>query len=433
MAEDKIILLERLPVFCVLGQARHELFSLDELTKGLATLYRTKEIPLWLAFAAQIFLDITHVLRDSIGDAYIQIKRTAIVTKINMSRVMDSPLHSVNWPKQNQQHTKDIWNIAQNWVMTDGIDRLSHAFYSGSFPMRDREPYGLLRSHPLLCGTIESSLRLSLRETGIHLSMAWGSILYVGHLYNALRQAQIIDLEWLDMDLFIAIHSAKTLFVGDLPTTVEDCKKRYDLMMGVAVENFARNKKNRGSGKVVHSKAGPRDWQTDSPIVHTIKERYLTQRGSIEWSVQNIEAILNEANQQSLPQHLRNRWNTSHQLSHMQLLEIFRSALLAEQKVLRYDYISMHFRCLDFLRLLRVEIDEELKSQFGPEYLEREDQLSTLVGYILMTAVMFERSVPAEKDCPRSRIANLPMISKTSGLIKTFIVKYGEVESKKLL
>ena len=306
VAEDKIILMERLPVFCVLGQAKHELFALDELTKGLATLYRTKEIPLWLVFATQIFLDITHVLRGSIGEAYVQVKRTTIITKINTSRIMDSLVHSVNWTKQNQEHTKELWDFAQDWIMTDDIDKLSEAFYSTSFSDYEREPYGFLRSHPLLSGTIEISLRLALRETGIHLSMAWGSILYVGHLYNALRQAHIIDLGWPDMDIFIEIHSAKTLFIGNLPTTIEDCKKRYDLMMGVAVENFAKNKKNRRSGKV-YSKAGPRDWQADLPIVHTIQERYLTQRGSIAGSVQNIEAILNEANQQGLPLHLCGR------------------------------------------------------------------------------------------------------------------------------
>ena len=96
----------------------------------------------------------------------------------------------------------------------------------------------------------------------------------------------------------------------------------------------------------------------------------------------NIEAILNEVNEENLPLHLRNRWNKSHQLSHTQILEVLRSALLAEYKVLCYDYIPMHFRCLDFLRKLREEIDEDLRSQFGPDYLEREDQLSTAVGYI---------------------------------------------------
>ena len=69
-------------------------------------------------------------------------------------------------------------------------------------------------------------------------------------LIQRITASELVDLEWPDMDLFIAIHSAKTLFVGDLPKTIEDCKKRYDLMMGVVVENFAKIKKHRGSWKI---------------------------------------------------------------------------------------------------------------------------------------------------------------------------------------
>jgi len=433
MLEDKIILMEMLPIFCVLGQADHDLFTVDEMTKGLNALYRTKRIPLWLVFASQVFLDITHTLRDHIGDCYTQIKRTAIVTKINMSRIMEAPAHSVNWAKQNQLMVKNTWSFAQDWIMTDGFNRLHYAFYSSNFPNYDSEPHGLLKSHPLLAGTIETSLRLVNRQIGIVLTMGWGSILYVGHLYNALRQSHLLDVEWLDMELFMSIHSAKTLFVGDLPSTIEDCKKRYDLMMGVAVENFAKNKRKSSSQRPVHSKVGPRDWQRDSPVVSTITDRYLTQRGSIAWSVQNIEGIFNELNRKSVSERLQNRWKTSHQMSNLQLLELFRVALVSEYKVLRYDYISMHFRCLDFLRQLRIEIDEDLRTNFGPDYLEREDQLSNLVGYILMAGVMFQRSMTASKSPQSSELGDLPMISKASALMKKTIDSSGDVETKKVL
>ncbi|MCJ1407255.1 hypothetical protein MMC19_001326 [Ptychographa xylographoides] len=428
MAEDKIILLEILPTLCILGQARHTLFALDGVSEGLGNLYRTKKIPLWLVFATQVFLDINHAMRDQIGEAYLQVKRTAIVTKINISLVMDGPLHTANWPKQNQKIAKDLWDFAQEWVMSDGMDRLAQSFYSSSVPTRDAEPYGLLKSHPLLCGTIDTSLKLLNRETGIALSRAWGSILYVGHLYNALRQLHVLDLEWPDMELFISIHTPETLFVGGLPASIEDCNKKYELMMGVSVANFAKNRKKAGNGKAVPSKLGPRNWQIDTPMIRTIKERYTTPRGSIEWSLQNVEDILKETSQQNLPQHVRNRWNRSHQLSPLQLLELLRSALTVEYKALRYDYISMHFRCLQFLRELRDLIDEDLRSQFGPEYLEREDQLSTLVGYILMDALTYERAMPAGSD-----IGSMIMISKASGLMRKLIASSGGMENKKLL
>ena len=116
-------------------------------------------------------------------------------------------------------------------------------------------------------------------------------------LKKRITASEAVDLEWPDMDLFIAIHSAKTLFVGDLPKTIKDSKKRYDIMMGVVVEKFAKNKKHRGSGKLVHSEDGPRDWQTESPIGPHHQTVIFTRRGSLAWNVHNIEAILNEANQ----------------------------------------------------------------------------------------------------------------------------------------
>lgn len=433
MAEDKIILLEMLPMYCVLSNAEHGLFALDELTNGLANLCRKKEIPAWLVFATQVFLDINHIMRDRVGDTYLQLKRTAVLTKINMTRVMDSPVHSMNWSRQNQNLIKDIWTVAHEWIFTDGFDKMSRAFYSARLPSYKSEPFALLRSHPLLCGTIQASLILLNSEAGIMLSLAWGTILYVGHLYNALRQSHVFEVEWPDMELFISIHTAKRLFVGDLPTTIEDCKKRYDIMMGAALENFAKNKKNHKSEKLVRSKTGPRNWQTESPIIRTIKARYMSQRGSIAWSAQNIQDILTEPSQQGLPQHLHNRWNQSHHLSHLQALELLRSALTSEHKALRYDYISMHIRCLEFLRALRNEIDEDLKTLFAPDYLEREDQLSTLVGYVFIVAVMFERVEEAVKDHERPNIAECSLVSKSAALLKNLIVESGDVELKKLL
>ena len=92
----------------------------------------------------------------------------------------------------------------------------------------------------------------------------------------------------------------------------------------------------------------------------------------------------------------------------------------------------MHFRCLDFLQELRAEIDGDLSSQFGPEYLEREDQLSNLVGYLLMTAVMSERAVIPTEDSQQRLRASHPMISKTGALMTKFILKSGGTETKKL-
>jgi len=45
LTEDKIVLLRILPSFCVLGQAGHDMFALDELTAGLGNIYKRRGSP----------------------------------------------------------------------------------------------------------------------------------------------------------------------------------------------------------------------------------------------------------------------------------------------------------------------------------------------------------------------------------------------------
>ncbi|MCJ1251850.1 hypothetical protein MMC30_009088 [Trapelia coarctata] len=424
--EDKILLLENLPSFCLLGQARHDVFVLDELTAGLGNLYKKKEIPLWLVFAAQIFLDVNHIMRDRIADAFLHIKRTAIITKIQMSQVIDGPQHTMNWPKQNQTVAQTIWTFAHDWVMTDGMRRLAQLHISTQ-PTYPHEPYALLKTHPLLCGTVETFLRLLTRETGIALAMGWGTLLSVAHLYNLLRQTRVLATPWPDMELFIDLHTPAALFIGALPTTPEDCEKHYTLMLGLSVEHFARERTRRNN-RPLTNKSGPRNWQTNPPLLQTITDRYVTQHGTIAWTATAIEGILNEVNasQRNLPKHLRKRWDKSHQLSHLQVLALLREALGAEQKALRFDYVAMHFRSLEFLRELRGKVDEELTRVYGKEYLEREDQIPTLVGYVMSAAAELCRTRPG------ADITALTLVEKSAEVMRRFVEREGDVEVRKL-
>ncbi len=104
------------------------------------------------------------------------------------------------------------------------------------------DPYHLLQRHPLLCAMMKFSLALMVREIGTTVVEAWGSILYTAHLYNALRHTSSLNMPWPDMETFISIHTPEKLFVGGYPTTVQDCLKRYYLMMGVAPQSFARDR-----------------------------------------------------------------------------------------------------------------------------------------------------------------------------------------------
>ena len=67
----------------------------------------------------------------------------------------------------------------------------------------------------------------------------------------------------------------------------------------------------------------------------------------------------------------------------LQLLDTLRHAIAAEEHMLRFDYFSLHLRCLCLLRTLRTSLDDKLRQYFGSAYIENETQLPFVVGYVL--------------------------------------------------
>ena len=390
LAEDKIILLEALPEFCLLGDSKVQFPGEDELTKGLREMYKTKKISLFLCFATQIYLDITHIRRDRIGSSFHDLQATGRQAKKTLNSALAQP-HSVLWPEQNDKILRNTLEFIDYWITKDAIDKMRRVLLKSMYDKGITEPYYLFSRHPLLCGLLQFSLTMMMREAGSAMAMCWGSILYVCHLYNALRQTSNLSVSWPDMETFILVNTPERLFVGGLPTTLEDCFKRYSLMMGTAPENFARDYQSRNRGRgLKHAKKGPRDWHVDPPIVKIFKERYLSLDGSVRWTILNIESLLKETH--TGMHAVKNRWKKSHQLSPLQLLTALQVALAADYAELTYDYFGMHTKCMNLLRQLRSENHDKLVQYCGPDYLEREDQISTVAGYIIMIAVRTEKA-----------------------------------------
>lgn len=88
--EDQKILLERLPEFCTIAQYRNsKVPAEDELTRGLRATMHMKEIPLWLVFAIQYFLDVQHIFRQNIHLGSMGLLRVAAEVKRTMKEHLD--------------------------------------------------------------------------------------------------------------------------------------------------------------------------------------------------------------------------------------------------------------------------------------------------------------------------------------------------------
>lgn len=424
--EDKILIMEVLPDFCAFTQRPGRNPAEDGMTRGIREMIKQNEVHLWLAFAAQVFLDISHVLRVEASRGFGDLVRSAEYVETSIQQVLKfhENLRIKNWPRQNDQDLLQILNLIKEWVKTDAVDKNRRVMLKRSkFAPPPAEPFMLLKRHPLYCGLLTYTIKYLSHEASVIFANAWGSIMYCAHLYNALRQEKLISTTWQDMDLALLMHHTDEMFIGEFPKTVDDYFSRFALAMGYSASMFAQNRRRED---VISSKAGPRTLNYLCPVSAMFKARYcgneptahfspedvktILRKGidddendtdfndeeSSEWlSVKSkVTATLKEPPNSTLPTRSRSCRPPKARLEPsvtgvrpVELLNALLNAIQTETVSLSFDHFRLHTICWRLLRVLKDRLDLDLRKYYGPRYLENETQLPFVVGYIFMTAV----------------------------------------------
>jgi hypothetical protein len=144
------------------------------------------------------------------------------------------------------------------------------------------------------------------------------------------------------------------------------------------------------------------------------------------WTSANVEALLHDREIELVD--LKNKslllrqWANSHKMTLLQLLATLGQAVAAEQHMLRFDYISLHLRCLRLLHELHASIDDKLREYFGSTYMENDTQLPFLVSWIFTVAAETENYRESVRH--QGRVESL-MLRKASITVRGFIEKEG--------
>lgn len=418
--DDKVVLLEILPEFCVLALGAGSIPAEDELTRGIRGMVENNELLIWLAFAAQIFLDIHHTLRGQVSRGFDDLVRSAKYVEANTQQVMKfhAKLHIKNWPKTNDQGLLDILALVNEWTKSDAVlgvrTRLTGEYGVQFAPEKS---FLLLKHHPWYCGLLSYCIKASVQEISIAFVNAWGSVLYSAHLYNALRQENLLSNLWQDMDLALLMHRTQNMFIGDFPKTVDDYFKRFALAMGYSITMFAKSRRQTG---VVESKLGPRKLDEVNPICRMFKSRYCHGEAFVNFSPDDIDTILtkhtsnnddtNSKDAIELPSSQikvdippptsptkqsdsgsQNRPRKTQRTARsgvrpIQLLNALLDAIQSEMLELTFNHFRLHTFSWCLLRKLQEALDDDLRDIYGAGYLEKENQLPFVVGYIFMAA-----------------------------------------------
>jgi hypothetical protein len=444
IVEDRVILLEALPEFYLIcpdimfNNPKYRLPVADEFIEGLRSVFQLqktgkKDVPLWVAFGGQIFLDIHHILREDAARPQAELQASGVQAASVFKEYFATSKTFENWPKQNEENIRNIQRFSETWIETDWYGQMTQNMMQRAPYMPTPQPYSVLRRHPLLCGIFQFKLYLLLQDAGITLATAWGSIIYVCHLYHACRQGGYLKEAWPDMEKIMDIHTRESIFAGRVPQDLDESFKCFSIMLGASPENFARNVRSRPA-LLKKSKKGPRGLSTHSPVTSMFREQFL-KNGNLTLTYESVEELLRdegdahfnggESNDGAV---VHRQWAKSHKLTVLQLLATLTDAMASEAAIIRFDYFSLHRRCLRLLKTIQTTLDHKFRQYFGPDYLENDTQLPFIVGWVFTVATFSKKAA----DEIKLRGVHSVMMQRVSEIMEDMIKKEGEVEMAKL-
>ncbi|KAI2627114.1 hypothetical protein GGS21DRAFT_254216 [Xylaria nigripes] len=385
----------------------------DEFLRGVEELAETKRVPFYAVFAAQIFLDITYELRETIEKPF----RTLLTHTISMDNDIKfhfdfhADLKINTWPTTNDGWMQELQKNLQ-WIRKDPLRATQAKVYRRvGMEVQNKQSHRIFRMSPIACGLFLYHFRSRYREAGLAVADVWGSIQYCEHLYNAVRQEKMLNTMWPDMDILEVNLGRDSFYVGgDVPRTPQDYFKKFCFQMGTSAAAMTGS---RRKNTPLASKSGPRGLKESSPVLSMFKARYVDNTGQVDLTPEHVGQIIelslfeegtgedgvimmgqigdpNKLKEKKRLRQLRNRGGGSlAKRSNMpleQLIKPLTLALHAETLEYVYPYLNMHRLCWQLLRVVKESCDSILRQLYTPAYLEKESQLPWIVGWIFMAA-----------------------------------------------
>ena len=448
--EDKVILLELLPEFCVVSMFVVELPVQDEITRAVVEFTQTKKVTIWLSFAVQIFLDMHHAIRNTRIGAFGDLRMSGIrIKKIiedfwKLSKTHPKPKF---WAKEGDEEITRIHSSVKTWTEDDPLLEVRKVA-KGIVKHGDQthEKHFLLSAHPLLCGLTMLHFNLRMQVIGQGLNNQWYDVQQLAFLYNLVNQVPGMSVDWPDMDAFIHIHGESRIFVGSRPKNAAESLARLEMVTGISsATRFARDARARGLFRGAEGKA--RLLEPTTHVANLFRDRYVCNDYSRNIGIANMEKVLDKMPKgaasgssrksnrdlalRTPEQLIQHKWATSHNISFLQLLAILKEALYEEEPVICFSYFGMHKRSIELLRLIRAKEHHKFAQYFTNEYMPDESLISNLVLLIHHVA---RGSAAASSQLGLAKGAGTQAVSRIvmscGEVMRSYLQKNGDVALK---
>lgn len=413
--EDEILVMELCTELVVITRNLPQWPVEDELLRGMREMDETHEVPFFLVFAAQVYLDIHHLLRDQVGRGLEEMAHQTNMMRKNLQShlTFHKNLDISTWSIFNEKKLTATEKMIA-WLGEDPVHKVKESEHHKNELLLspDTQKYYLLSNSPVMAGLILYHCRILTYEIGLTVANAWGSIACSHHLYNALQREDLMRVSWTDMDIITTHLGESSFYVGGgdgaVPKNPRAYFTKFCLQMGVTAAAFG-NPKQRRAGINIESKAGPRGIQYGVPISTIFAERYVHSGSAVQWTADHIRNILSRSEwefgssaDESGAKFVRDEVDGSQELreissdknkateergdrvSPQKLIRSLAWALQGESIELAFPYLAVHRLCWKMLRAVKQECDPLLREKYTPAYMDNETELPLVVGYILM-------------------------------------------------
>ncbi|KAL1873478.1 hypothetical protein Daus18300_003841 [Diaporthe australafricana] len=391
--EDKILMMEVCTELMTIIRTLPQWPVEDALLRGMREMDEKHKVPFSLVFAAQVYLDIHHLLRDQVGRGMQEMAHQTNIMRNDLKSHLDfhKNLKIKTWSIANDKILINTEKMIA-WLGEDPVHQVKVREYRKmGLPLSpDVQKYYLLTQSPVMAGLVLYHYRSLTYEIGITVANAWGSIAYSHHLYNALQKEGLMQVSWQDMDIITA-HLGESSFY-----------------MGVTAVAFGDPKKRR-AGIGLESEAGPRGIKSGAPVSTLFAERYVHSGSAVQWTADHVHDIVSHSEWEfessaeeggiinyvgekiddaqklkEIRQGKKNQNATGRRVPPEKLIRSLAWALHSESLELAFPYLAVHRFCWKMLRAVKQECDPLLREKFSAAYVENETELPFVVGYIFM-------------------------------------------------
>ncbi|KAF2870737.1 hypothetical protein BDV95DRAFT_607873 [Massariosphaeria phaeospora] len=387
----------------------------DEISRGVRYMTEHDEIPVWVTFGTQLYIDIQDILGDALRAPYLTLAALLKQCRGSLDQFLLNRASIPDYGLIRGQEIKKVLDVIkaritmhEAYVQKDLYNvTLANCVTHPYLSTLRKEDHSLLRQHPVMCGLLQYDLYLENHRNGLLFEEFTLGIFPMVYLYAAYRLRWPEAPAWPDMELLILRQDPDRLFYQDpYPASYKKILKCYTMASGMSPRCWTGDR--RAKPEEAWSRDRCRHLADPSIITKFLDARF---RDKVAYNRQADSVIMRwwkMSTEKATVKRLKRQMNASSSAHDNQILEsekklartklrpddmLKRLALFLESDSidLYFDWLNLHHVCVGMFSTIYRNLVKCPVLKFKPEEYKYGQQTHiNLTGQILQEAAAYE-------------------------------------------